>query len=256
MRVTLNLATRPFADLGPALKRLRIGIGVLALLAIVLGLGLRAVHQKAEQARAREHALDAQIARITQERQGYQALMQQPDNAQLLKQATALNNLFDEKAFSWTLAMENLETVLPGGVQVSTLEPVRAKDGHITLHLRVDGPRNRSVELVRNLEHSRRFFEPRIVGESSAETSSGANQRLEPVSATNRFNFDLLAEYNPPTPEESRFTANAKKIAAAEPEDATSLATPAQGSGITQRRVRPPYTGPAPKPNPTQGGPR
>ena len=168
MRVTLNLATRPFADLGPALKRLRIGIGVLALLAIVLGLGLRAVHQKAEQARAREHALDAQIARITQERQGYQALMQQPDNAQLLKQAGALNNLFDEKAFSWTLAMENLETVLPGGVQVSTLEPVRAKDGHITLHLRVDGPRNRSVELVRNLEHSRRFFEPRIVGESSA----------------------------------------------------------------------------------------
>jgi type IV pilus assembly protein PilN len=112
------------------------------------------------------------------------------------------------------------------------------------------------VELVRNLEHSRRFFEPRIVGESSAETSSGANQRLEPVSATNRFNFDLLAEYNPPTPEESRFTANAKKIAAAEPEDATSLATPAQGSGITQRRVRPPYTGPTPKPNPTQGEPR
>ena len=31
MRVTLNLATRPFADLGPAIKRLRIGMGVLAL---------------------------------------------------------------------------------------------------------------------------------------------------------------------------------------------------------------------------------
>jgi type IV pilus assembly protein PilN len=184
MRVTLNLATRPFADLGPAIKRLRIAMGILALLAIALGLGLRALHQKAEQARAREHSLDGEIARITQERQSYQALMQRPDNAQLLTEAEALNKLFDEKAFSWTLAMENLETVLPGGVQVSTLEPVRAKDGHITLHLRVDGPHDRAVDLVRNLEHSRRFLEPRIVGESSAETSSGPNQRLEPVSAS------------------------------------------------------------------------
>ena len=87
MRVTLNLATRPFADLGPAIKRLRIAMGILALLAIALGLGLRALHQKAEQARAREHSLDGEIARITQERQSYQALMQRPDNAQLLTEA-------------------------------------------------------------------------------------------------------------------------------------------------------------------------
>ena len=64
MRITLNLATRPFADLGPAIKRLRMAIGVLALLAIVLLLGLRALHQRAGQARAREHSLDGQIARI------------------------------------------------------------------------------------------------------------------------------------------------------------------------------------------------
>jgi type IV pilus assembly protein PilN len=129
MRITLNLATRPFADFGPAIKRLRIAMGVLALLAVCLLLGLRALHQKAEQARAREHSLDGQLASISAERQRYQAMMQQPDNARLLAQADTLNKLFDEKAFSWTLAMENLETVLPGGVQVTTLEPVRAKRG-------------------------------------------------------------------------------------------------------------------------------
>ena len=253
MRVTLNLATRPFADLGPAIKRLRMGMGILALLAVALLLGLRALHQKAEQARAREHSLDGQIARVTQERENYQAMMQRPDNAQLLKESVAINSLFDEKAFSWTLAMENLETVLPGGVSVVTLEPIRNKDASITVHLRVDGPHDRSVDLVRNLEHSRRFLQPRIVGESSAETSSGPNQRLEPVSASNRFNFDLLAEYNPPSPDETRQSANSKNPSAGDDSQTTPADSPS-GPARTQRYVRQPYTGPQGKPNPAPGG--
>lgn len=254
MRVTLNLATRPFADIGPAIKRLRIGMGILALLAIAFGIGLRALHQKAEQARAREHSLDGAITSITQERASDQALMQRPDNAQLLTQTDALNKLFDEKAFSWTLAIENLETVLPGGVQVSTLEPARAKDGHITLHLRVVGPRDLAVNLVRNLEHSRRFLLPRIVGESSESTNS-PNQRLEPVSATNRFTFDLLADYNPPAPDETIPAPNAKKSPAAETPEAPPE-KPVSRPAYTQRPVRPPYTGPSSRPNPLSGGPR
>ena len=204
MRITLNLATRPFADLGPAKKRLRIAMAVLAVTALGLAQGLHSLHKKAEQARAHAHSLDKDIAQITQERQTYMAMMRKPANAKLLAQVQALNQLFDEKAFSWTLAMENLETVLPGGVQVSTLEPVRAKDGHITLHLRVVGPRDKAVELVSNLEHSERFLMPRIVGESSAESGEGPNAHLEPVSASNRFNLDILAEYNPPSPEDHK----------------------------------------------------
>ena len=107
MRITLNLATRPFTDLGPALKRLRIAMAVLAVAGhCCLVLGLHLFDRQAQQARAREHSLDGQIARVQTERSGYQALMQQPDNAQLLTQAGVLNQLFDEKAFSWTLAME------------------------------------------------------------------------------------------------------------------------------------------------------
>jgi len=178
------------------MKRLRIGMGVLAFVAILLGVGLHAIHQKAEAARARDHSLDGQIASITRERQSYTDLMHRPDNAQVLKQATALNSMFDDKAFSWTLAMEDLETVLPGGVQVTTLEPARQKDGHITLHLQVLGPRDKAVLLVSNLEHSRRFLLPRIVGENT-ESSDRPGQHMEPVSASNRVQFDLLAEYNP-----------------------------------------------------------
>ncbi len=203
MRISLNLASRPYSDLGPAVRRLRTVLAVLVLVCLALGFGLRQLHRKAEVARSRERALDGEIASVNAERAGYQKMMAQPANAQILAQSAALNQLFDVKAFSWTLAMEALETVLPAGVQVSSIEPVRDKDGHIELHLRVAGPRDRADELVQNLEHSRRFFHPRIVGENS-EASTGTNQRLEPVSASNRFDFDLVAEYNPPTPEEAR----------------------------------------------------
>jgi type IV pilus assembly protein PilN len=261
MRITLNLASRPFADLGPAIKRLRISMGVLAVVAIGLGLGLHAIDGQAEQARAHDHSLDGQIARIAQERQGYQDMMRQPANAQLLAHIGVLNRLFDEKTFSWTLAMEDLETVLPGGVQVSTLEPVRAKDGRITLHLRVIGPRDKAVELVRNLEHSKRFLLPRIVGED-AEANEGPAGRLEPVSASNRVDFDLLADYNPALPGERKSIR--KLVAVPEDSDAQHALRTSHGAGpgtIRRGPDRPPYTGPPqPKPDPSvypmPGGPR
>ena len=233
MRITLNLATRPFADLGPAIKRLRIGMGVLAAVAIGLGFGLHAIHQKAEAARDRDHSLDGQIARINQERESYQALMRQPANAELLAQAAVLNKLFDEKAFSWTLAMEDLETVLPGGVQVATLEPARAKNGQITLHLRVLGPRDLAIKFVGRLEQSRRFCQARIIGETSEAAATGGSQinRFEPVSASSRVSFDVLADYIPPTPEESR----AHKRSAESKPASSDVLNPGHG--------RAPYTG-------------
>lgn len=235
MRISLNLATKPFADIGPLQTRLRIAMAVLAAAAIALGFGVHALDDKADAARARERAVETQIARVNQERQGYQAMMRKPENAAVLTQAENLNQLFDEKAFSWTLAMEELETVLPGGVQVTTLEPLRDKDGHITLHLRVLGPRDRSVQFVENLEHSRHFMSSRIAGES-AESTAGPNQRVEPVSASSRVTFEVLADYLPPKPGERRPAAKS----------ATAVHTekPAQASATGMPGVhRAPYTG-------------
>lgn len=268
MRITLNLATRPFADLGPAIKRLRIAMAAMAVVAIGLGLGLHALHNKAEIARARDHSLDGQIAKIGQERDGYQAMMRKPDNAKLLDQSIALNHMFDDKSFSWTVAMEELETVLPRQVMVQNLEPIRAKDGHITLHLRVAGPRNLSVELVRNLEHSRHFVLPRIVGETSEAQEGGPNKQMEPVSESNRFDFDLLADYNPVAPVEHK----AKKPVKTEEGGAATAVGADVAPGAHGKRIFPgPNKGPGklktappkplvPKPNPAiqkaPGGPQ
>lgn len=287
MRITVNLATRPFADLGPAVKRLRIGMGALAGLSICLYAGLHLLHQKAERARETEQQADRRIAAVTAEQQHYRDLMHQPDNAAVLQQAQRLNKLFDEKAFSWTLAMEDLETVLPGGEQVTTLEPARdEKTGTISVHLRVAGPRDKAVELVQNLEHSRRFAEPRITNESS-ESNSGPNQQLPPVSVSSNASFDLWANYNPAAPDE-RKSAKRKETSSAGAGDDIAVAPannqkpmegrmhlpvqtirPDQGrpgpmpqknlspgaQPNSNRLMRPVYNG-APKPNQNLGGPQ
>jgi type IV pilus assembly protein PilN len=170
---------------------------------VVFGAGLYLRHSQAAAVRDRERTLDSSITSVRHEKQTYDTMVRQPDNAQVLDHAATLNRLFDEKAFSWTLAMEDLETVLPGGVQVATLEPIRNnKNGKITVHMRVVGPRDKAVELVQNLERSRRFLAPRITGEMSEAAGNGGNQVLEPVSPTNRVNFDLMADYNAAAPSE------------------------------------------------------
>jgi type IV pilus assembly protein PilN len=254
MRLTLNLATRPFADVGPAIKRLRIAMGVLAFVSALLVVGLHFIHQKAEAARALEHSYDAQIQAIANERKGYEVLMAQPDNAQLLKQAAVLNKIIDDKAFSWTLAMEDLETVLPGGVQVTSLEPARQKDGRIIVNLRVVGPRNRAVDLVRNLEHSRRFLQPRIIGEDRDEGNERPGQMLRPASAEDRVDFNVLAEYNPATPEErkaNRKQAKSENSETQRPAQRSVHSQPLnprpQGRPNYARPVQPPFPRPVPQ---------
>ena len=237
MRITLNLATRPYADQGPALKRLRIGMAALAVVLALLGWGMLHFHQSALRMRAQEDEIDRKIAAIEREEQGYQAQMQQPANAKVLTQAQFLNKLFDEKSFSWTAAMEDLERVLPAGVQVTAIEPSRAKDGRLTLRLHISGLRERSVEMVRNMEHSQRFAAPRIAGESSENSDSQAG--LQPVRDTGKVSFDVLAEYNPATLEErkAQIAAQRRPPAAAAPQ------IPAP-----QRSPRQPYSPPRPSP--------
>ena len=246
MRITLNLATRPFADLGPAIKRLRIGMGVLACSLSSSASACTCFTSKAE-ARPRPRPLARRPNRPHHPgTPGLPDLMKQPDNAQVLLQAQALNKLFDEKTFSWTLAMEDLETVLPGGVMVSTLEPIARKDGKITVHLHVIGPRDRAVELVSNLEHSKRFLFPRIIGENS-DAAGGNAEKLQPVSASNRVNFELLAEYKPASPEERK--AAAKRSHAAE--EAANQPAPIVAQPPAANPGRPPYTA-SPHPAPPQ----
>ena len=201
MRISLNLATRPFVELRPLFARLRIAMALLAFLAIGLVFALNALTQRAHIAQARMDALRDRTTAFQQERQRNETRMRQPQNRAVLERSQFLNDLFARKSFSWTSVMMDLERVLPTGVQVTSIEPVISKEGDVSIRLKVSGDRDRAVQLVRNLEQSQRFLAPRLAGESAQSSDAGkaagsANVAANPL-AIPGVEFDILSGYNP-----------------------------------------------------------
>jgi type IV pilus assembly protein PilN len=196
MRISVNLANRPFVELRPLFARLRLAMGVLAVLAIGLGFALHSLNAKAAVARVRMDTLKAETRRYQHERQVNEARMHQPQNMAVLERSQFLNAVFAWKSFSWTAVMMDLEKVLPAGVQVTSIEPQISKEGDVSIRLRVSGDRDRAVQLVRNLETSQRFLSPRLSSEQ-AQTQESNRSVNAPVTMPGAVQFEILSGYNP-----------------------------------------------------------
>lgn len=196
MRISVNLASRPFVELRPFFARLRIIMGVLAVIAIGIGIALHIENKKLAAAQAQMDELRNRTSAFQQEKRSNESRMRQPANAAVLERAHFLNDLFLHKSFSWTAVMMDLETVLPTGVQVTAIEPAVTADGDVLIRLRVAGDRDRAVQLVRNLERSSRFIAPRISSEST-QTKEQAAAAAQAGAAPGGVEFDILANYNP-----------------------------------------------------------
>jgi len=217
MRISINLATRPFVELRPLFLRLRVLMALLAVVAIALGFWAHMLQQRLDHATAQMDNLRNATIAAQQERLHNEARMRQGPNAAVLDRAHFLNALFLQKSFSWTAVMMDLENVLPSGVQVTSIEPQAMPSGDVIIRLRVSGERDRAVQLVRNLEHSRRFLQPRLSGEASQAKETNANAQrpgqfgqfrqpqMNVPTPPAGVEFDILANYNP-LPEGESYT--------------------------------------------------
>lgn len=198
MRISVNLATRPFVELRPLFARLRIAMAAFVVLAVGLGVWAHSLSVRAQAAQAQMDALRNQTLEYQTERQANERRMQQPANRAVLERSRFLNGLFERKGFSWTAVMMDLERVLPAGVQVTSIEPVVTAEGEVNIRLRVSGQRERAVELVRNLERSQRFLQPRLANEAAQTQDNGRAVAVsQTTSAPGAVEFDILSGYNP-----------------------------------------------------------
>ncbi len=121
MKITVNLATRPFIELRPIFLRLRIFMAVLAVVAVSALVATHVLQRKLDGAKAKIDAVHVKVVAAQDEKRRNERRMREPANAAVLKRAHFLNALFLRKSFSWTAVMMDLETVLPAGVQVTSI---------------------------------------------------------------------------------------------------------------------------------------
>jgi len=238
MRISINLATRPFVELRPLFARLRLAMAALALLAVGLGVGLHFLNARVHAAEARMDALKAQTLAVQTERQTNEQRMQQPQNRAVLERSKFLNALFARKSFSWTSVLMDIEPVLPTGVQVTSIEPEISTEGEVRIRLRVSGERDRAVDFVRNLERSQRFLHPRLANETAQTQEQGKTLLVAQAGAAGAVpggvEFNILSGYNPLSAEAHAATAKPKvqpKKDAAGPGKPTARKPTAKQSG-------------------------
>lgn len=216
MRISVNLANRPFVELRPLFARLRLAMVVLALLAVALGFALQSLNAKAAKAVVQMDDLKAKTQKFQQERLTNEARMHQPQNMAVLERSQFLNAVFAWKSFSWTAVMMDLEKVLPVGVQVTSIEPQISKEGDVSIRLRVSGDRDRAVQLVRNLETSQRFLSPRLSSEQTQQQEGNRSAAAVQMLAPGAVQFEILSGYNPLP------AKPVKEVSAAKDEDSDS----------------------------------
>jgi len=256
MRISVNLATRPFVELRPYFLRLRWTMAALAVLAVALLVTTHVLQKRLDAAQAQLDVLNARTNAAVAEKQSNERQMRQPANAAVLERAHFLNALFLRKSFSWTAVMMDLETVLPSGVQITSIEPQIAADGDVVIRLRVSGDRDRAVQLVRNLERSKRFLQPRLNSEA-VQAKDLAQGNAAAASATpGGVEFEILANYNPLPEGESYSKAKSADEANKDGNKAARL-VPITGGNRPGVVLKPFQATPAPaKQAPVKGGPR
>jgi len=172
MRLDINLATRPYEDARKFWSRWGTGVGLLALLTLILlGLVIRG-WVNAGRDRQAIAQLQHQIAERDRERASAQAFLELASNRSTRDQSQFLNGLIRRKGFSWTRVFEELERVMPNDLHAVSLRPELNEQNQVELEMKV-ACQNRAaaVELVHRMEGSKHFQGSQLVQESQGDAA-------------------------------------------------------------------------------------
>jgi type IV pilus assembly protein PilN len=186
MKVRLNLSTSPLESN----RRFTLGAGVVGTIAVlallVLTVRTFSVWRSDKFLRAKQDALELQIAKLQEQRQSLSGFFENPGTMQRRQRAAYLNSLIQQRAFPWIKIFMDLERILPEGVRVVSIEPKLAGDT-VQLTVLVGAMSDESkLKFLKALENSPEFSHIELLSENRPE-------KAEP---TDRVLLSLQAQYS------------------------------------------------------------
>jgi type IV pilus assembly protein PilN len=135
MRIPINLASEPFRR-DRAMLVASIGVSLL-LLATLGALASLILADRAQMADVRHDIdrLNREIRRQSAEETRLTAVLNRPENAEVLERSRLLNEILDRKGISWTKIFSDLETVVPHNVKITQIRPTVNSQNEVVLDM-------------------------------------------------------------------------------------------------------------------------
>jgi type IV pilus assembly protein PilN len=155
MRIPVNLASQPFRRDRALLVASGIACVLLtALLVFLISLNSLESGQVAD-ARKQIARLELQVRALSAEQAREDAILRQPENAEVLERSLLLNAMLYRKGISWTRIFADLEKVVPYNVRIMSIRPSVVGPNQISLDMTIGSEAPLPViDMLKNLEGS------------------------------------------------------------------------------------------------------
>jgi Tfp pilus assembly protein PilN len=135
MQISVNLASQPFRRDRPMMIGSAVaGVLLFGLLCMLISLNWMERGRLAV-ARVELARMEARSRVVQVEQAKLDAVLRQPENAQVLERSVLLNTLLYRKGISWTRIFSDLEKVLPYNVRVMSIRPAMNEQNQIVLEI-------------------------------------------------------------------------------------------------------------------------
>jgi type IV pilus assembly protein PilN len=177
MRLNINLATKPYEDVGKFLARW----GMLTVLLAVLTAGLlfTAVsnYRNSKTLNTQIEDRKQKIEALERDRSNAIETLGRPENKTVATASRFFNDAFQRKSLSWTRIFMDLERMMPTGLHVVSITPEMNKDNQLGIRLLVGGSsHDKAVELVHRMEESSTFKKAQLHSEMMTSGTADAVQ--------------------------------------------------------------------------------
>lgn len=192
MRININLATNKYEDAREFYVRWGTALALAFLLTIGLALLAWYNYRSSADDRRRISELREKISQLDEQRKRAEEVLNRPENQDVRDQSRFWNDVIDQKAFSWTQLLSDLEKVMPGRAYVESVQPYLTTDKRLQLRLLVAGEKHEQlIDLMGKMSHAEHFRDTQLVTENVHPPGPGTPPVVE---------FEITTFYVPGLP--------------------------------------------------------